>query len=331
MKKQKTIVLVDGDTLCFRPAAASESRTVEVLHKPSGRSKIFTTRTAFKEHLKQKNFEYKPEDYEFTDIQTEEDISHPLHSIKSQLKSLRNDLEADEVRIFIGGKDNFREKLPFPEKYKGHRESMLRPVHLTECKDYCVRQLGAELIDGKEADDALIYVGNKYLEKGYKVILASQDKDAWAYSGFYIYNFTEDNPTLWQISDFGKLYLDKSKKTEKVKGEGFLWYCHQHVLGDATDNMNPRSILGIKWGEKSSLKLLENCKTKQEAFDAVVNQYKEWFKYNPEYVDCHGEKQIATPHFMLQLYFRGIRMMSHPNDDLDLIEFCKKEGLKYEP
>lgn len=120
-EKQKTILLVDGDTLAFRSAAAAESRTVMVEHIPSGRQKIFKTRTAFKSHLKENkpNFVYKEEDYKFTDIQTEEELSHALHSIKNTLNKMKKLTEADETRIFVGGPANFRLDLPFPEVYKG--------------------------------------------------------------------------------------------------------------------------------------------------------------------------------------------------------------------
>lgn len=327
MKKQEVVLLVDGDTLCFRSAAAAETRTVDVIHKRSGRSKIFTTRTAFKEYLKEIGFEYKEEDYEFVDLQTEEDISHPLHSIKSQLKKMQKATDADITRIFVGGKDNFREKLPLPTKYKSGRDGLMRPVHLVECKEFAVRNLNAELIHGEEADDALIYVGYKYLGQGYKVVLGSQDKDSHAYTGLHIHDFTKEEPETWLVEDLGKLWIDDKKK---VRGQGFLWFCVQMLNGDNTDDYKPVEVLGIKYGEKSAYKVLHECKSKQEAWDVVVNQYKKWFKDSPEYKDWEGNTQVATPEFMLQLYLRCVRMMATPTDKLELKEFCERQGLKYE-
>ena len=324
LSKQKTILLVDGDTLCFRSAAAAETRSVDVIHKPSGRSRIFTTRTAFKDYLKGRDFEYKPDDYEFIDIQSEEDVSHPLHSIKVQLKKMQEVTQADQTRIFVGGKGNFREELPLPTKYKSGRDGLIRPIHLSECKEFAVRNLGAELINGEEADDALIYVGYNYLKQGHKVVLGSQDKDAHAYSGLHIYDFTNEDSKVWEVPEWGDLWLDQKGK---VRGNGFKWYCHQMLLGDSTDDYKPVEILGLKFGEKSSYKLLQDVESKKQCWEVVVNQYNKWFKDNPEYTDWRGDKQIATPEFMLQLYHRCCRMMSTPDDDLDLIEFCKKEGL----
>ena len=326
MSKQKTILLVDGDTLCFRSAAAAESRSVDVIHKPSGRSRIFTTRTAFKDYLKGRDFEYKSEDYEFVDIQSEEDISHPLHSIKVQLKKMQEVTQADQIRIFIGGKGNFREELPLPTKYKSSRDGLIRPIHLSECKEFTVRNLGAEVIDSCEADDALVYVGYRYLQQGYKVILATIDKDSHAYSGLHIYDFTKEDSEVWEVPELGDLWLDQKGK---VRGNGFKWYCHQMLLGDSTDDYKPVEILKLKFGEKSSYKLLQNAESKKQSWEVVVRQYNEWFKDSPEYMDWRGDKQTATPEFMLQLYHRCCAMMRTPTDSLDIHEFCKHTGLDY--
>lgn len=316
------------DVVSFRSAAAAESRTVEVIHKASNRSKIFTTRTAFKDFLKAKNFEYKVEDYEFVDIQTEEDISHPMHSMKMQVKKMKEVVKPDEVRLFIGGSGNFRDDLPLPEKYKSNRKDSIRPVHLDECKEFASRGMGAEVVDGCEVDDAVYYVGRKYIEKGYKVVLATIDKDSHWHEGFWIYNFTKEDEKPWLVPEIGELWIGADKK---VKGKGFLWFAFQLCYGDRVDALNPMQVAGIKgFGEKSVYDLLKDCKTKQEALDVVVKQYQNWYKDNPEYTDWKGEKHIATPHFMMQLFFRGVRMMSTPTDELDLIEFCKREGLKYE-
>ena len=325
LSKQKTILLVDMDVVSFRSAAASESRSVEVIHKPSDRSRIFTTRTAFKDYLKAKSFEFKEEDYEFVDIQTEEDISHPLHSMKVQIKKMKEFIKPDEIRLLIGGSSNFRNQLPLLNKYKSNRKDSLRPVHLDECREFAIRNLGAEVVEGCECDDALFYIGNKYLQKGYKVVVATNDKDSHSHEGFWIYNFTKEGEEPWLVPELGELWVGDDKK---IKGKGFLWFAFQWGYGDRVDGLIPMKIAGIKgFGEMAMYSLLKDCKTKQEAFNAVVNKYNEWYKDCPEYTDWKGEKHIASPQFMLQTFFKGVRMMSTPDDDLDLIEFCKKEGL----
>ena len=36
----------------------------------------------------------------------------------------------------LSGKNNFRDNLPLPSKYKGNREDMIRPLLLNDVKDY---------------------------------------------------------------------------------------------------------------------------------------------------------------------------------------------------
>lgn len=322
----KTILLIDGDVIAYRAAAAAETRSVEVIHKSSGRSKIFKTRTAFKTFLSEKNFTYVPEDYEFVDIQSEEDVSHPLHTVKLQINAMVRDTQADAYELFIGGADNFRETLPLPSKYKGNRADMLRPVHLDACKNYCVGKMGADIIEGHESDDALIYRGYWHLEQGHKVIMATIDKDSWAYSGLHLYNFTKPEDGIILIPDPGNLFLNAK---DEVKGWGFMWFCHQMLIGDTTDNYKPTEIAKIKFGEKSSYKVLKDCKTKQEAWNVVVQHYKKWYPKQFEYTCWDGDIYKADWEWMLQLYFRCARMMQTSNDSLDIRDFMEKEKIKY--
>lgn len=325
MSKQKTILIVDGDVLCFRSAAAAETRSVDVIHKPSGRSRIFTTRTAFKDYLKGRDFEYKSEDYEFVDIQSEEDISHPLHSIKVQLKKMQDVVSPDRTRLFVGGKGNFREALPFPIKYKSSRKGMLRPIHLEECKEYCVRQMGAELIEGEEVDDALHYIGQSYLKKGWKVVVCTIDKDSHSHEGLHIYDFTKEKVNIWEVPSFGSLWETEKKE---IKGNGFIWFAFQWGYGDTVDTIKPREVAGIKgFGEKAMYNLLKDCKTEQEAVDVVWGKYKEWYNAEPEYVDWNGCTQKATPLFMADMFFKAVRMKETADDKLDLLKFLKGRGL----
>lgn len=322
--KQKTALLIDADIVSYRAAAASETRTVEVLHKSSGRTKIFPTRTAFKSFLKDQNFEYVPEDYEFKDIQTPEDISHPLHTIKIQIKKIQEAVPADVYRIFIGGKGNFRLDLPYPTQYKAQRADMLRPLHLSECRDFCVRQLGAELIESCEADDALSYVGYAYKKQGYDVVLATIDKDCHSHSGLYKFDFTKEGEKPFLIPDFGELYLDSKGK---VKGWGDMWLWQQILNGDSTDGLNPTEVAGVKFGEKSAYKVLKDCKNNQEALNAVYGMYKKWYSHCPTYTDWSGKEQVASPEFMFQLYFKGVKMMETPDDKLCMYEFFDRKGI----
>jgi len=324
----KTIILLDGDVIAYRAAAAAEARTVEVKHNKTGRCKVFKTRTAFKAFLAEQKREYIPEQYTFTDIQTPEDVSHPLHTVKTQINAIVRNAEADQYQMFIGGPGNFRDSLPLPSKYKGNRTEMIRPIHLDACKSFAINHLGAKLTIGDEADDAIIYVGYEYLKKGYKVLLGTLDKDARAYSRLHYYDFTKESPEAILIPDLGNLEVIEKTKAKEVKGWGFLFFCHQMLIGDPTDNYKPTEIAGIKFGEMSSYKLLAECKTKQQAWNVVVEQYKKWYNKPFEYKCWEGNTYPATHLSMLQLYFQCVRMRENKDDLLNLEDFCEREGLK---
>lgn len=319
-----TIVIWDGDILAYRACAAIEERTVEVTHVPTGKTKIFKNRTECKDRLKALDKEFDPVVYKFKDIQTPEPVSHANHIMKTQLEKVNDLLFADEYLICLSGKSNHRDLLPLPSKYKGNREDMLRPVHLKEGKMYLYKNHPSLIAQHREADDDLIIKGYEYLNKGYNVILASQDKDSRAYSGLTLYDFTLENPVLETMPEFG--YLEDTGK--KIWGAGFLWFAHQFLNGDTADNYKPSELSRKRFGEKSSYALLKDAKDEKEALEIVINQYKNWYGNGVQYVDCFGETRFVDHKFLLQLYFRCCRMMTTEDDDLDLGKFLNKYGIK---
>jgi hypothetical protein len=271
--------------------------------------------------------EYKPESYEFTDIQTPESLANALHTIKTQLNKWKTKFDPDVVKVLIGGKDNFRESLPLPKKYKGNRKDMLIPVHREDAKMYLQERHKAEVIDGCETDDALIYYGYEYLKKGYEVIVSSVDKDALAYSGLKVYDFREDDNKPVLIPDFGYLEVIEKDKTKTVKGVGFLWYCQQMLTGDGTDNYRPFEVRGVKFGEMSAYKALKDTKTHKEALESVIQQYKTVYPEPFTFVDWTGKEQTFDYLDFLKLYHKCVRMKETKEDDLDFVKFCQRYGV----
>jgi hypothetical protein len=321
MAKQKVIVIYDADILSYRAAAAIETRSIKVLHNTSGRVKTFKHRTEFKDFLKQKSYEYVPSEYTITDMQDAEDISHALQIMKNQILTINELLEADKHLLFISGKDNFRDSLPLPTKYKSNRRDLIRPIHLATCKDYLVNAQNAVVINGSEPDDRVIQVGYSHLEKGYKVIIASSDKDAFAYSGLYIYNHTVDKPEVKLIPELGYLKPDSKGK---VRGMGFLWFCLQFLVGDSTDCFNPTELCKKKYGEKSAYKLLKDCTTEREALILCLHQYKEWYPSSITFNDWSGKEQTMDYIEIMDMYFKCCRMLTSLDDKLSVVDFYNK-------
>lgn len=320
----KTIAIYDSDAIAYRAAAVIDKRSVNVKHLPSGRTKVFKTRTEFKDTLVLKQKEFIKEDYEFTDLVQAGELSHCLAIMKNQIEKINSDLFADEILMCIQGKENFRDSLPLPSKYKGSRAGLARPTWLREAKMYLYKNYPSTVAVNKECDDDVIIYGYEYLNKGYTPILISVDKDSAAYSGLNLYDYTQDTPVIRLVPDFGSLWQVK----KKVKGEGFIWFCFQWMNGDPSDDYNPTELAKIKFGEQSAYKLLSPCRTHQEALQCVINQYKLWYGSDFEYTAWDGSTHLVGYRDILQLYFRCARMMTTQDDTLDLREFLAKYGVE---
>ena len=319
----KRIVLYDADVLAYRASAAAEERNVKVTHLPSGREKIFKNKTTFKKFLKDNDFEYDETKYEFEEIQIPKppDKIDPFAILSAQIKRINDELWADDHMLFISGEANFREFLPLPNKYKGKRADTLRPLELKPCRNYLIKQHGAKVVNGHETDDALIYMGYHYLHNGYEVVIVTNDKDANAYSGLQVYNYTEENPEVKLIPDLGSLHM---REDGKVKGDGFIWYCCQMLTGDAVDCYKPTDLVDTKFGDAGAFNTLKDCKDKQEALSVVRDKYKQWYPTEFEYESWDGQWIKADWVYMLDLYHKCARMMQTPKDELDVVEFFRK-------
>jgi len=316
----KTIAIYDSDAIAYRAAAVIDKRSVEVKHLPSGRTKVFKTRTEFKDSLVLKQKEFVKEDYEFTDLVQVGELSHCLAIMKIQIEKINSDLFADEILMCIQGKENFRDSLPLPSKYKGSRAGLARPTWLREAKMYLYKNYPSTVAVNKECDDDVIIYGYEYLNRGYTPILISVDKDSAAYSDLNLYDYTQENPVIRLVPDFGSLWQVK----KKVKGEGFIWFCFQWMNGDSSDDYNPTELAKIKFGEHSAYKLLSTCRTHQEALQCVINQYKLWYPSEFTYVAWDGSTHIANYKTMLDLYLKCSRMMETRDEVPELYSFLRR-------
>ena len=323
----KRVLLLDLDTPCFAAAAVAEKRSVEVTHNPSGKIKIFKTRTEFKDRLKEKGALDKLEEYSFKDIQIPEPIENACHILKSMVKQIETAVEAEESRFYISGQNNFRDNLELPTKYKSSRTDLIRPVLLKDVRKFALNKFNPEECHLDEADDRIIYRAYEIQQLGYTPIVATIDKDARAYSGIYLYN--QDNPDagINLIPRLGSLYVNEKNA---VKGDGFLWYCHQMLVGDSTDSYKPTELAKIKFGEKSSFKALEACKTEKEALETVLDHYRRWYPSEVTYTAWNGEEYTKNWFEIASLYHKCVRMKETKFDDLNFSTFCKRFDVEVE-
>ena len=155
-----------------------------------------------------------------------------------------DDLKCDDYKAYITGKTNFRNEIAVTEPYKGNRKDAKRPTHYQAIRNH-LQRLGAELVEGQEADDAVAIEATK--TGGW---IVSIDKDLDQVAGWH-YNFV------------------KHEEYYVTEEEGLRNLFTQVLTGDRTDN-----IIGLKGiGPKKAEKLLQDCKTEREYYDACLKAY----------------------------------------------------------
>jgi hypothetical protein len=165
-------------------------------------------------------------------------VTHLVNEIVYQ------DLQCDDYKAYITGKGNYRNELAVTEPYKGNRKDAKRPVHYQAIRNH-LQRLGAELVEGSEADDA---VATEATKTGGWIV--SIDKDLDQVAGWH-YNFV------------------KHEEYYVTEEEGLRNLFTQVLTGDRTDN-----IIGLKGiGPKKAEKLLQDCKTEREYYDACLKAY----------------------------------------------------------
>jgi hypothetical protein len=223
--------LIDGDIIVYRAAFAAEraSYTLVVGEESYG---PFDNKRDLTSFIKERKFD----DF----VIEKERIVEPVENALSNCKNTVEKLLTDGVsRIFLSGKNNYRRLFP---EYKANRDKSMKPRWYDECVIYLVKNWGAEIIDGCEADDAIGMASNQ------GTLITTIDKDLDMLPGLH-YNWVKEKQ--YEISEFSAYWN----------------FCSQMLTGDTTDNI--RGIAGI--GPVTAAKLLSPCTT-FGALDKVVNQ-----------------------------------------------------------
>jgi 5'-3' exonuclease len=154
------------------------------------------------------------------------------------------DLQCDDYKAYITGKGNFRNEIAVTEPYKGNRKDAKRPVHYEAIRHH-LQRLGAELVEGQEADDAVAIEAST--NGGW---IVSIDKDLDQVAGWH-YNFV------------------KKEEYYVTEEQGLRSFYTQILTGDRIDN-----VIGLKGiGPVKAAKILAECKTEQELYDACLKAY----------------------------------------------------------
>jgi hypothetical protein len=174
-----------------------------------------------------------------------EPIEHTLHSVKLMVeKILGNFPQRDYHRGYLGGKDNFRKKLATILPYKAKRKPA--PPVLQDIRQYLIEMWDAEVINGREADDALGC--EQEMNKDKSTVICTTDKDLDMIPGYH-YNWTKGpRGTIYYVSRatadyaFYTQLLVGDKATDNIPGiDGLGPVRAERLLAGKT----PGEMLGI--------------------------------------------------------------------------------------
>jgi hypothetical protein len=343
---RKGRVIVDGDILAYRAAAANTRRFVKVTHKETAESLEFDTLTKFREWAGS-----RADQYEVVPDQVAEDIQFAYASMNRSLEHIVEMAGCTEYHIVVSGDNNFRLDLPLPSRYKSNREGGQRPPQLLDCKQYLIHRKGAEVSDGVEADDVLCayaYAGlieEKAQRKAgvaeediFITVQNSIDKDAKHGPWWLLDHTTMREPML--IEGYGGLTCterDTGRKTVKgtpviekiIKGHGRAFLYFQMAFGDAIDGYKPCELAKVKFGEVGGYELLKHAKNDKEALEALVTRYKLWYPSAVTYRAWDDSLHTKDWLQLMQLYADCAFMRRWPGDRLDIPKLLDKLGVNY--
>ena len=325
----------DGDELIYGIGFACEERLHQATN-PLNKEGIahFKNKTTMDKFLQGIEL---PEGFEFevATVQKAEPVANALATMKRSINKVRNTLKAANYEVYIGGENNFRDKLPLPKKYKD-RDGTIKPLLFPELKEYLLKYHDAQLVVGREADDAITSRMYDGFKSKTKVVGVTQDKDARMASGWLI-NAKKPNIPEEYIEGLGEVHLDVNAKGKegKLKGTSRKFFYAQCLLGDSTDTYDPRDLVkhltgkSPRYGDKSCFKLLNPCNTDKECLQLIADTYKGWFGEEEfKYKDWHGNMNTMDWKGALQMYADCAWMQRWEGDQLDIIKVMTKLGVE---
>lgn len=320
--KEDKVLVIDGDILAYKVAAACEKRSITVTNS-KGKTKSFKTRTKFKEWCEDKGKTYS--DYSIEDVQTPESIDYCLGTLKRALANLIKRTDATHVEIYVEGAGNFRKGLPLISPYKDRHDS-IRPVYLSECKDYLLQVKDAIKVKGRETDDFFQQRLYELKQEGINSLGYTNDKDAkqeWRYA------ITLYNPDTDEINTYKGGAGELWNTSNGIKGSGLVWLIFQNMLYDKIDNYCMNQFYKKNYGEKSFYKDFKDLKTEKEVLQLAVDKWKKLLPESVEFVDCFGKEQKHNWLSLAELYFSCCYMRIYDNDETTLESLLKEYGVDY--
>lgn len=210
--------------------------------------------------------------------ETEEDaIASALFAFDCKVGKIREHMDSDDYRLFIGGKGNYRIEIAQMLEYKGGRDP--KPPLFDRIRDAILEKYGNKMVicDGEEAEDTVSrYMWEAYLEKRenpeaeWRYCFSSIDKDTFMiYGPHFNYDKLEEGFNYRTPLECAKLFCGQmitgDKSVDRIVG-----------LEDASKEFKLKHGLpkGKGMGKAKAEILMDNATNVKEAFAVVVEAYK---------------------------------------------------------
>lgn len=284
---KKPTLLLDGDILCYRAAAATDGRQYAIEYEREGQ--VITQYVKYKKEATkiQQALSKESIDSEVTLSYTPEPLSHAIVLMKRTIKSLETQVSIHtkglgSSRYFLTRNGSFREK-EYP-LYKANRKDMRRPANLEGCKEWLENEKSAECKAGVyEADDLMAMCQDD------NSIICSIDKDLLQVPGHHFNWVRNEYKVIGEEEGLRSLYM-------------------QMLTGDSTDG-----IPGIKGvGPVTAKKLMKGIHTEFLMYCVVLKEYLKCTKREDEETDEDFQERVVL---LVRAHARLLYLMRAHDDD----------------
>ena len=207
----------------------------------------------------------------------------------NKLIFLKRYLGIKKLRVFLSDDYNFRYDVA--HDYKSNRDGVWRPYNLKNAKAHLRAFWNAEQEHGLEADDLMSIYQDR---KNNSTVIITLDKDLKQVPGcHYSWERKDIGEKKQIVTPLGHLEMvikGTTTKRKEIKGDGFLFFMHQLLVGDSTDGVmgcGKRELKTVKSGKNAgqqverrvgigaveSYEALKNCTSMSEAFQKVRHLY----------------------------------------------------------
>ena len=317
----------DYDATCFRAAAANQQRSIRCLHRPTGNTETFKTRTDFYGHWKRKEggwLSAHPElnlgDFDIQDVTEPEPVEYALKSIKSTIEGMLDKFGTKDYYGYVGGDTNFRKDICTLQPYKGQRTAEL-PVHLAACKEYVMQHHRATMSKYVEADDLVSTDNYNAVKNKQDFAAVVLDKDFKGCEGNWYFYLNDDRR---KVRGFGKLWRNGSD----VDGVGRMFKYLQICQGDKSDLYEPHCFSDKENGPVTAYNALKDCKNDTEAFLAMKEHFMYLYPEPKIITNWKGDSFEIDWFYVMNEMFQLAHLQRWKDDQIDLKKAFKGLGIE---